>query len=113
MAASSNRIAWLYTDDFGTVGRVSALKHLTDQAVAGGSAASGWEAPSGVRKMRQVQVVTAAGLIRYIPAYESTATIWTTVGTAVTIQVNDAEVVAHTTGLKQLEKNRRSTHQTT
>jgi len=113
MAASGNRIAWLYTDNFGTVGRVTALKHLTDQGVCGGSAASGFEAPSGVRKMRKVQVVTATGVIRYVPVYEETATAWTTVGTPVTIQINDVEVAASTTGLKETEKNRRAAHQTT
>lgn len=114
MAASSNRIAWIYTTRSGLEMRVSALKHLTDQAVAGGSAATGYEfpKPAGLR-MRRAQVVTAAGVIRYIPCYDTAAGAWTTAGTAVTIQINDAEVAAHTTGLVNEERLGRQTHQTT
>jgi hypothetical protein len=85
MAYSSNRIAWSYTCDDGSVVRVAAQKFLTDQAVLGGAAAAGTvpQKPSAI-KLRRVTVSNAAGHSRVLPCYEPGATI-ATAGTAVLV----------------------------
>lgn len=82
-ALSTNRIAWLYTADDGVAYRVAAQKALTDQAVLGGSAATGSEKekPSHI-KMRRVTVSNSSGHSRVLPCFSATATI-VTAGTAV------------------------------
>ena len=71
--ASTNRIAWLYTDDTGTQYRVAAQKLLTDQAVLGGAAALGTEnqLPEGV-KMRRASSRDPGGVSRSFPLYDGT-----------------------------------------
>lgn len=73
---STNRIAWQYHADNGTVYRVAAQKALTDQAVLGGEA---WAGTAGAKpssiKMRRITVTSAAGVSRVVPVYSTDATI--------------------------------------
>jgi hypothetical protein len=77
-ALSTNRIAWLYTADDGTVYRVAAQKALTDQAKLGGSASDGTEIPKPANvKMRRISLSDGAGHSRVVPVYVAGAPICT------------------------------------
>jgi sRNA-binding protein len=82
---STNRIAWEYHADDGTVYRVAAQKALTDQAVLGGAAAAGTvpQKPRGI-KMRRATVSNASGHSRVVHVYETTAPI-VTAGTSINV----------------------------
>ena len=70
MPLSTNRIAWLYTADDGTVYRVAAQKALTDQTKLGGSAYAGTGAPKPASiKMRRISVNDGACHTRVLPVY--------------------------------------------
>ncbi len=95
---SSNRIAWLYTDDNGDVWRVAALKAWTDQGSLGGAAAAGTDPqrPAGY-KMRRCVVSDGAGHSRTVPVYTTGATI-VTPGTPFNFNANVAGVITEVTG---------------
>jgi hypothetical protein len=95
---SSNRIAWLYTDDDGNTWRVAALKAWTDQGKLGGSAASATDKQRpGQWKMRRTTVSDGAGHSRVVPVYEETADI-VTGGTSFNFNANVAGVITEVTG---------------
>src|SRR5512144_3243734 len=102
LKASGNRVAWTYTDDQGNDYAISAkaayVLDPTDGAKYGGSAAAASvkALPSNF-KPRRVQVVDASGNQRWMVAYELTSTIWTTAGTALTINYFGSDVAFTTT----------------
>lgn len=111
---SSNRIAWLYTDDFGAVYRVAAVKDLTSQAVLGGSAATGFEPERPTDfKMRRITVSTADGKSRVLPVYTPGAPILTS-GTLINVNYDQVETAFKSSRSFIPEQHRRPnvTHQT-
>jgi hypothetical protein len=95
---SSNRIAWLYTDDDGNQWRVAALKAWTDQNKLGGSAAAATDKqrPAGY-KMRRTTISDGAGHSRVVPVYTTDAPI-ATAGTSLNFNANVAGVITEVTG---------------
>jgi hypothetical protein len=95
---SSNRIAWLYTDDNGDQWRVAALKAATDQAKLGGSAAAATDPQRpGSWKMRRTTVSDGAGHSRVVPVYETGAPI-VTAGESFNYNANVAGTITEVTG---------------
>src|SRR5436305_786776 len=95
---SSNRIAWLYTDDDGNVWRVAALKAFTDQNKLGGSAAAATDPQRpGGWKMRRTTVSDGAGHSRVVPVYTTDAPIITG-GTSLNYNANVGGAIFEVTG---------------
>lgn len=96
--ASQNRCAWKYTDDLGNEWAVSAKSVYvldgTDGAKYGGEAAEATDPqiPSQLR-MRAVKMVAGSNPVKYVPAYTVTATIWTTPGTTLTLNLEGVDTV--------------------
>lgn len=114
----NNRIAWTYTTNDGEAFRTSAkqvyVQDVTDGAKYGGSAALGSvRALPASFKTRKVVCVDADGASRAVVAYTTTATIWTTPGTIVTLNKNGADVAFTATGDHISERYGRSTKQQT
>lgn len=108
--ADNNRVAWTYTDDNAHAWRTSAkavyVLDGTDGAKFGGSAGSESDElkPHSIR-MRMVKCKSAGHPMKYVVAYETDATVWTTPGTEVTLNLNGVDVVYTTTKGKRQEHN--------
>lgn len=117
LKASNNRVAWTYTDHLGNDYAISAkaayVLDPTDGAKYGGSAAgAGVESIPGNFKPRRVCCVDASGNQRWVIAYETTATIYTTPGTQVTLNYFGQDVLFTSTDRIREEKlARRGTFQ--
>jgi hypothetical protein len=115
--ASGNRVSWTYTDDDGADWSISAkgayVLDVTDGAKYGGAAAGASVPPiPGNMRPRRVCSVDASGNQRYVIAYELTATIWTTPGTALELNYFGSDVAFTTTNRRRGERtNRRGTYQ--
>lgn len=114
---SGNRVAWTYTDDDGNDWAISAKNAYvldpTDGAKYGGSAAgASLQNLPGNMRPRRVCCVDASGNQRYVVAYEATATIWTTPGTALSLNYFGNDVAFTTTARRRGERvNKRGTYQ--
>lgn len=114
---SGNRVAWTYTDDQGNDWAISAkgayVLDPTDGAKYGGSAASASVAPiPGNFRPRRVCCVDASGNQRYVIAYETTATIWSTPGTSLSLNYFGTDTAFTTTVRTRGERrNKRGTYQ--
>lgn len=108
--ADNNRVAWTYTDDNGADWRTSAkavyVLDGTDGAKYGGGAGSESD-PEKPRQLRprMVKCKSAGHPSKYVVAYETTATIWTTAGTTLTLNLNGVDTVYTTTKGKRAEHN--------
>jgi len=108
--ADNNRVAWTYTDDNGQDWRVSAkavyVLDGTDGAKYGGSAGAETDPlkPAGLR-MRMVKCKSSGHPSKYVVAYETDATIWTTPSTALSLNLNGVDVAYTTTKGKRQEHN--------
>lgn len=112
---SSNRIAWTYTADDGTVYRVAAQKALTDQAQQGGGDGSANTNPKpGFLKMRRVSCRTSGGVTRVFPLYEAGAPL-AVKGATISANVNEVATVFTSDGNPLPEGHIRHsvTHQST
>lgn len=115
---SNNRVSWTYTDDEGGDWAISAkgayVLDPTDGTKYGGSSASGDVTQlAGNFEPRRVCCVDASGNQRYVIAYDTTAAIWTTPGTGITLNYFGADVAFTSTKRKRGEKlNKRGTYQT-
>lgn len=97
--ASSNKVAWTYTDDDGTDYRIAATKAITDQLngssapKVGGSAALATVArlPKHI-KPRKRYVVSAGGVRRAVICYDKTCDLWAVGGTTITLETGGADV---------------------
>lgn len=107
--ATNNKCAWTYTDNYGNDYRVSAKSVYvldgTDGAKYGGGAAANSliGKPRGLQ-MRKVKCTDAAGNVKYVVAYTEAATIWTTPGTVLTLDLNGTDTAFTTTGHKTSER---------
>lgn len=113
-ALSTNRIAWLYTADDGTVYRVAAQKALTDQSKLGGTAAVGNETPKPASiKMRRISLSDGAGHSRVVPVYTAGAPICT-VGETLNCNLleNSTAFTSQGNPIPQSHERRNVTHQT-
>lgn len=115
--ADNNRVAWEYTDDNDENYAMSAKAVYVlgaDAAKLGGSAPA-----STVRRLpkevkpRKVKMIAAGHPDKWIVAYTTSATIWTTAGTSVTLDLNGVDVAYESTKTKRGEKARDTTRQTT
>lgn len=113
-ALSTNRIAWLYTADDGSIYRVAAQKALTDQNKLGGSAAVGNETPKPSSiKMRRISLSDGAGHSRVVPVYEAGAPICT-VGATLNVNLleNATSFTSQGNPIPQSHQRVNVTHQT-
>lgn len=117
LKASGNRVSWTYTDDDGNDWSIAAkgvyVLDVTDGAKYGGSAAGAAVAPiPGNFRPRRVACADASGNVRYVIAYETTAAIWTTPGTSLTLNYFGNDVAFTTSARRRGERiNRRGTYQ--
>lgn len=114
----NNRIAWKYTDKNNVVYAVSAKKvyveHVTDGTKYGGGAAeaSNRRIPKDL-KPRRVKCISSGKPDKWMIAYETDATIYTTPGTTLTLNVNGVDATYTTTQTVREEKWRDTTRQST
>ena len=73
VAASSNRVAWVYHADNSVAYRVAAVKWLTDQDLCGGEAWTDEPAKPAAIKMRRITITTASAGSRVVPVYSTDA----------------------------------------
>jgi hypothetical protein len=99
--ASSNKVAWQYTDQNGNKFVARASKAITDQKTAGLAVKVGGVAKDGTEicalprgyKPRRVSVRSASGVLRYVVCYDVNAPLWTTPNETVTLETAGADVV--------------------
>jgi hypothetical protein len=95
---SSNRIAWQYHADDGSVYRVAALKAFTDQNKLGGEVWDGTNPPKPANiKMRRISLSDGAGHSRVVPVYTAGATICTA-GEAFNVNILQVETSLTSSG---------------
>lgn len=115
--ADNNRVSWRYTDGQGTTYAVSAkacyVQDVTDGPKYGGSLslATHRRIPKDL-KMRKVKCISSGKPDRYVVAYTDAATIWTTPGTEITLDVNGTDTLYTTTSRTRAEAWRDTTRQT-
>lgn len=115
--ADNNRCAWTYTDRKGVVYAISAktvyVQDVTDGAKYGGAAASGTNRriPKDL-KPRRVKCTAAGQPDKWMIAYSTTATIYTTPGTSLVLDSNGVDVTYETTDKIREETWRDTTRQT-
>lgn len=115
--ADNNRVSWTYTDDDDADWAVSAkavyVLDPTDGAKYGGSASSATDRRIPLDlKMRKVKCISAGKPDRWVVSYTTVATIWTTPGTTLTLDVNGVDTVYETTKRRRDESYRDTTRQT-
>lgn len=109
---SANKIAWRYTDDAGTNWVMTGTYAIITQGGAGTEKVGG-QAPAGTenpwpRSWRPRKVYMASGLIRRAQvAYTTTAPIWVTPGTTLTLN-NGADVATFTAQATHLGERKRA-----
>jgi hypothetical protein len=117
LKADNNRVAWTYTDDNAEPFTISAkavyVLDGTDGSKFGGEAGSTDDRriPKEM-KPRRVKCVSAGKPDKWMIAYATTATIWTTAGTTLTLDCNGTDTVYATTKTKRGERSRDTTRQT-
>ena len=109
--ASAERTAWQYTDDSPTDWNIQAKTAYVvgdDSAKFGGEAAAAANdsIPNGF-KPRRVRVVSAAGDVRWPVVYTTSATLWTTPGTTVTMDIKGVDTVMTCGKTKRAERAER------
>jgi hypothetical protein len=112
----NNRVAWTYTTADGEAFRTSAKAVYVlgaDAAKFGGSAAAASmrPLPASVRTRKVIMVDPVSGASRAVVAYETTATIWTTPGTTLTLNKNGTDTVFDATTDQVSERYGRATKQ--
>lgn len=112
--ADNNRVAWTYTDDESQDWAISAkavyVLDGTDGSKYGGAAATASDRriPADI-KPRKVKMSASGQPDKYVIAYDSAATIWTTPGTTLTLCVNGVDVVYTAQKQKRRERTRDTT----
>lgn len=105
----NNRIEWTYTDNSDNDYSISAKKvqvqHVTDGTKYGGAIGDGTKLPMPKNlRPRRVKCVSSGKPDKWIIAYEVGATIWTTPGTTLTLNVNGVDATYSTTPDTRAEK---------
>lgn len=114
--ADNNRVSWTYTDHLSTDYAISAkavyVLDGTDGAKYGGTASSTSDRriPKDL-KPRRVKCVSSGKPDKWVVAYTTSATIWTTPGTTLTLDANGVDAVYSSTGTTRDEKWRDTTRQ--
>lgn len=115
--ATNNRCVWTYTDENGDDWAVGAktvyVQDVTDGVKFGGSApaASVPAIPKQLR-MRAVKCIADGVAAKWVPVYETTAALWTTPGTTVTLNNLGVDVSYASTKGKRPERYRDGIRQT-
>lgn len=119
--ADNRRVDWTYVDDNGQNWAISAKSSMVlgaDGAVLGGGASGAssdmYPMPSYLkpRKVKCVDTATSK-IIRWVTCYESSATLYTTSGTSITLDVDGADVAFTSTKFKRGERYGRHVGKTT
>ena len=111
--ADPSRIAWTYTTDAPAVdyviGAVAAFINTPGTAakVGGAAATAELESIPNELKPRKVKCVDAAGHARWVTCYTTTATLWTTPGTAILLNFHGVDTSFQSTVQKRAEKRGR------
>lgn len=106
--ANQTRVAWTYTDDDSVSYIIAANAALMatsgNDAKLGGSAAleTLQEIPNEL-KPRMVKCVDAAAHGKYVICYDTTATLWTTPGTAIQLNYHGVDTAFKSTKTKRRE----------
>lgn len=114
--ADNNRVAWTYTDKKSVAYAISAkavyVLDGTDGVKYGGAAAQGTNRriPKDL-KPRRVKFTAAGKPDKWVIAYTTTATIYTTPGTTLTLDCNGTDTVYTATDVIREEKWRDTTRQ--
>lgn len=116
--ADNNRVSWAYTDSstppvvYAMSAKAVYVLDGTDGAKLGGAAAvaTNRRIPKDL-KPRMVKMSAAGHPDRYIVAYSTTATIWTTPGTTVTLDLNGSDIVYTAQARHRAEEYRDTTRQ--
>lgn len=115
--ADNNRVGWVYTDDDSTDYGISAkavyVQDVTDGAKFGGKVRTTERRIPRDLKPRKVKCVASGKPDKWVVAYETDATIWTTPGTNLTLDANGVDTTYTTTRIKRHEKYRDTTNQDT
>lgn len=114
--ADNNRVAWTYTDKKSTAYAISAkavyVLDGTDGVKYGGSAASASNRRIPLDlKPRRVKCTSDGKPDKWVIAYSTAATIYTTPGTTLTLDCNGVDTVYTTTDVIREEKWRDTTRQ--
>lgn len=115
--ADNNRCAWTYTDKKDTAYAISAkavyVLDATDGSKYGGVAAlsTSRRIPKDL-KPRRVKCVSAGKPDKWVIAYSTSATIYTTAGTQLTLDCNGVDTVYTTTDVIREESWRDTTRDT-
>jgi hypothetical protein len=109
--ASGAKTAWTYTTSEGTprsfavAAKACYVEDVTDGAKYGGAAAEpGTPGIPNELRMRKVLCVDENANGRYVVAYTTTATIWTTPGTEITLDMLGVDTVFQATDVHRPEK---------
>lgn len=113
---SMNKILWTYTDDGATDYCCSATKAITDQVdgtpKVGGAAGSIADPPWPSSWRKRKVYMTYGGKTKAVVAYSTTALIWATPGTTLTLN-DGADVQTYTASAAHLgERKRKPTSST-
>lgn len=116
--ANNNRVGWAYTSDDTNDYCISAkavyVQDVTDGAKYGGALADAADNRIPLdMKPRKVKCVAASNPDKWVVAYTTTATIWTTAGTTLTLDANGVDVAYTTTNIRRGEKRRDTCRETT
>lgn len=109
--ANNNRVGWGYVSDDGNTYAISAkavyVQDVTDGAKYGGSlaGASDLRIPLDM-KPRKVKCVAASNPDKWVVVYATTAALWTTAGTQITLDANGVDVTYAATAIRRGEKRR-------
>jgi hypothetical protein len=115
--ADNNRVSWVYVDDDDETYAISAkavyVLDNTDGTKYGGEASSASHAriPKQM-KPRRVKCIASGKPDKWVIAYSIDALIWTSPGTALTLDCNGVDTTYATTKYKRGEKSRDTTRQT-
>lgn len=115
--ADNNRVAWTYIDKKDTNYTISAkavyVLDVTDGSKYGGSVGSNADRriPKDL-KPRRVKMTSAGKPDKWVIAYSTTATIYTTPGTTLTLDCNGVDTLYSSTDVIREEKWRDTTRQT-
>jgi len=110
--ADGNREAWVYTDDAGNDYTIASktvyTSDGTDGGKYGGSQADGTKPPIPKGLLpRRVKCVDSTGFAKWPIAYETTATLWSTPGTELTLDKNGVDTVFASTARRRNERDTR------
>lgn len=116
--ADNNRISWQYISDDGVTYAISAKKVYVDDPTDGSKYGADHATAANKRipkdmTPRKVKCICNGQPDKWVVAYSTSATIWTTAATALTLDANGVDQTYATTSIKRGEKRRDTCRQAT